>query len=79
MNPYKCHQIVEYIRMQSEFPFDGLDVEEDVDRVIGYYGFHPKLSDVTRRILIAELLPLGIGRELGEVSRLVEDIPMGCL
>jgi hypothetical protein len=72
MNKYVVHNMVEYIKTQAEFPFDALDVEESLEEVLGYFGFHPQLDVATREQLLADLLPLALGAELGEMQHLAE-------
>lgn len=65
-----AHAVVEYIR-QFEFCFDIADVEEDLDRVLHYYGIYLELSDVERRLVTEGLRRYAEGFEFAEVERLV--------
>lgn len=58
--------------MQDEFPFDVLDVEDSMDEVLAYYGFHPELDDQERQELKAGLTGLASAAELAEVARMVQ-------
>ena len=68
MNRYKLHRIIEYIRMQEEFPFDVLDVEEDIEAVIAYFGLHPELDDEERAEILRDLYPIANEAELAEME-----------
>lgn len=72
MNRYVVHNMVEYIKTQAEFPFDAMDVEESLEEVLGYFGFHPQLDEPAREQLREDLLPLALGTELGEMQHLAE-------
>jgi hypothetical protein len=72
MDNKKIHNAVEYIRIQPEFPFDGVDVEDSVEGVLAYFGMHPQLDDDERAELIKELLPLAWADEEAEIAYLVE-------
>jgi hypothetical protein len=72
MNRNAIHNMVEYIRTQPEFPFDGIDVEESLDDVLGYFGLHPQLEDDERQQLREDLLQFALRDELAEVSQLAE-------
>ena len=79
MDRYKIHKAVEYIRSRSEFPFDGIDVEESLDEVLAYFGLHPQLDEDERQQLRQDLLPLAWGDEEAEMSRLAELSVPSCL
>jgi hypothetical protein len=72
MDRYKIHKTVEYIRTQTEFPFDGIDVEESLEEVLAYFGFHAQFDDEEREELRKDLLQLAVQAELAEMSRIVE-------
>ena len=72
MDKYKIHKAVEYIRIQPEFPFDGVDVEDSVEAVLAYFGLHPQLEDDERAELMSELLPLAWAEEEAEMAYLAE-------
>ena len=69
MNRHKLHRIVEYIRKQSDFPFDTFDVGENVEVVTTYFGLHPELDDTERSELQRELGWLASEAQLAEVAR----------
>ena len=71
MNAYKLNWIMEYIKAQTEFPFDVMDVDESVDAVLAYYGIHPRLDDDERTELRRELGDLAWRSEVAEIVRLV--------
>ena len=66
------HKTVEYIKLQPEFPFDVIDVEESVNDVLAFFGLHPELSAEERTEVRRELVKKARSAELAEVSRLVE-------
>ena len=72
MNKYKIHCIVEYIRMQDEFPFDVFGVEETLDEVLAYFGFFAQLTEADREELRSELGKLAEETEWTEMAYLVE-------
>ncbi len=72
MKKRKIHNIVEYIRTQTEFPFDGIDIDESIEEVLAYFGLHPQLDDNERFQIQQELLPLALQAELAEVAYLAE-------
>ena len=72
MNNNAIHNMVEYIRTQPEFPFDGIDVEESLDDVLAYFGLHPQLEDDERQQLREDLLQFALQDELAEVSQLAK-------
>jgi hypothetical protein len=73
MDRYKIHKVVEYIRTQPEFPFDGVDVEESLDEVLAYFGLHPQFDDEERQVLREELRPLAWSAEEAEIALLAEE------
>jgi hypothetical protein len=72
MNQFELHRMVEFIRMQSEFPFDARDIEEALDDVIRFYGFLPPRDAVSRGQLVKDLLPVALSAELGEIAHQME-------
>ena len=72
MNKYQMHCIVEYIRMQDEFPFDVLGVEESLEEVLAYFGFFAQLTEAEREELKTELTKLAEESEWVEVAYLVQ-------
>lgn len=73
MDRYEIHKVVEYIRTQPEFPFDGVDVEESLDEVLAYFGLHPQFDDEERQVLREELRPLAWSAEEAEIALLAEE------
>ena len=71
MNKNKLNYVVEYIKTQPEFPFDVLDVEDGVETILAYFGFHPELDDDERGELKRELAEMAIGDELAEIAATV--------
>jgi len=71
MDRYRLNGIVEYIRMQDEFPFDVLDVEESMDEVLGYFGFYPRLDETERAELSSALGSMAAEAQWTEIARLV--------
>ena len=72
MDRYIVHNMVEYIKMQTEFPFDVIDVEESLDDVLGYFGLHPQLDEQERHEVRRDLLQLALSAELAEMQRIVD-------
>ncbi len=72
MNRYKLNYILEYIKQQSEFPFDVLDVNDGVEPILAYYGLHPELDDDEKDEIRAELVGIASECELAEIARLVD-------
>lgn len=66
------HNMVEYMTQQAEFPFDCMDVEESVDDVLSFFGFHLEMSPAEQQQVKGDLLNQALSVELREVSRLVE-------
>ncbi|MDF7822838.1 hypothetical protein P4B35_02335 [Pontiellaceae bacterium B12227] len=78
MNKTKVNRILEYIGIQSEFPFDVFDAEDE-ESVLGYYGIHPVLDDKERSEVRAGLLEMAGTAQTAEIARLmtVEPAPRG--
>ena len=72
MDKTSIHNMVEYINLQEEFPFYAAEVEEAINDVIAFFGFHPDTSPEERKQMKRDLMARALGVELGEVSRLVE-------
>jgi hypothetical protein len=72
MNQYAMHNMVEYIKTQAEFPFDALDVDESLEAILDYFGFHPQLDASDSEQLRQDLYPLALSTELGEMQHLAE-------
>ncbi len=73
MEKHQIHRMVEYIRIQPEFPFDGIDVHDSLEEVLSYFGLHPQLDDDARAELLKEMLPLAWAAEEAEMARLAEE------
>jgi len=71
MNRNRMNGMVEYIRMQDEFPFDVLDVEESLAEVLGYFGFFVKLTDEDTAEVSVALADIAGAAEWAEMTRLV--------
>ena len=71
MNKNRMNSMVEYIRMQDEFPFDVLDVEENLDAVLGYFGFFAKLAEEDAVEIRTALGDIAGAAEWAEMTRLV--------
>ena len=68
----QLHKVIEYIKCHSEgMVFDVLDVTENLDEVLNYYGFCLELAPEDREILSRELLPLAQEFQLREAKKLV--------
>ncbi len=78
MNKTKVNRILGYIGIQSEFPFDVFDVEDEKS-VLGYYGIHPVLDDEERGVIRAGLLEMAGTAQTAEIARImtVEPAPRG--
>ena len=72
MDKYVVHNMAEYIKTQPEFPFDAIDVEESLEEVLGYFGFHPQLECGERELLRKDLLQVALSAELAEMQRVVD-------
>jgi hypothetical protein len=66
-----AHAVVEYIRCQYYFPFDLVDLEDDLDGILHYYGIFLRLSSYERELVREGLRCLAEGFEFAEVERLV--------
>ena len=71
MNKNKLNYVVEYIKTQPEFPFDVLDVEDGVESILAYFGFHPELDDDERGELKREFAGMAVEDELAEIAATV--------
>lgn len=79
MNRNKLHRVVEWIRSQTDFPFDAADVEENVTAVVAHFGFTKDFTPEELDVLRNELVPLGLATEFGEVARLLDQSAEGLL
>ena len=70
MNKYQMNCIVEYIRMQDEFPFDVFGVEENLDEVLAYFGFFAQLTESDQAELSSELTRIAEASEWAEMAYL---------
>ncbi|RLI97247.1 MAG: hypothetical protein DRO96_01090 [Candidatus Aenigmatarchaeota archaeon] len=66
---FRVHCIVEYVKQQCGFPFDVLDVSEDLDAILFFFGFSVELDRYERWLLKQEFEKLAEEAELGEASR----------
>lgn len=71
MNRCRLHGMVEYIRMRDEFPFDVMDVEENLEAVLEYFGFYPTLDEAERLELSKALGDMAAEGQWAEVAWLV--------
>ena len=71
MNKYRMNSMVEYIRMQEDFPFDVLDVEENLEEVLAYFGFFAKLTEESAAEIRTALANIAGAAEWAEMTRLV--------
>jgi len=78
MNQTKVNQIISYIKVQDEFPFDVFDVE-DQESVLGYFGFHAELDDEERAEIQTGLIELAEAAQTAEIARIMmaEPAPTG--
>jgi len=72
LSPIEVHQIIEYIKLAG-VEFDAADVDEDVTSVLWQYGYCDSLGEEDLAALRQELLPLGLKREVAEISMLVHE------
>ena len=72
MNQYAMHNMVEYIKTQAEFPFDALDVEESLEEVLGFFGFHPQLDEGEIALVRKDLMQMALSAELAEMQHMVD-------
>ena len=82
MNRYSMNRMIEYIRAQDEFPFDVLDVEEELDAVLAYFGFFPALNEAEREEVTKALSEFGGAAEWSEIARWVNQSafsPLACI
>ena len=70
----KTNQIISYIKMQDEFPFDVFDVD-DQKSVLGYFGFHAELDDEERLEIQSELLKMAEAAQTAEMARMMTAEP----
>ena len=71
MNRRKLHNTVEYIKSRDEFPFDAEDVNQDVARVLTFFGIDEEFVPEEFRVLRKELMNLALEAEWAEIERLV--------
>lgn len=75
MNKTKVNQILNYIKIQNEFPFDVFDVD-DQESVLGYFGFHPMLDDEERDAIQNGLLEMAEAAQTAEMARMMTAEPV---
>ncbi|MBT4820310.1 MAG: hypothetical protein HOJ57_28595 [Lentisphaerae bacterium] len=71
MNRLRIHGIVEYIKRADEFPFDTDEVEEDLGKVLEFFGIADRLYVDEEDVLRIELRELALAEEYAEVERIV--------
>lgn len=72
LNNNQINKIVEYIRHHSDgMIFDVIEIEENLDDVLSYYGFCFVLEKEDREIIVRELLPLAHDFQTREVEKMV--------
>lgn len=69
MNKQELHHLIEYVRHQSEFPFDVSEVEEQLEVVLSHFGIDSELDTSERMEVIRCLRPRGLAFEVAEASR----------
>jgi len=72
MSSYKIHRIVEYIKLQPDFPFCEEDVVENIDIVLHYFGIYKVLDEQEESLLISELQKLAIEDEFREIEQMAQ-------
>ena len=60
------HQIVEYVRMDSDFPFD---IHDDIDEILRYYRIPVGFDPDEMRLLEMEILKLVEQAQNHEMAR----------
>ena len=72
LNPYQINKLVEYIKNNSEgMVFDVIELTENLDDVLNYYGFFLDIDDEDKEIIAKELLPLAHNFQTREVEKMV--------
>lgn len=72
MDRNEMHRMVEYIRIQPEFPFDMVNVEQDIELVLAFYGFCRDLDNEEKQEVTRCLLPMAASGELAEIGHVIE-------
>ncbi len=70
MQSLRVHKIVEYIKQREEFPFDGDDVLEELDKVLCFFNILDQLSQEEENLLRDDLFKLAVEEEVREVGYL---------
>ena len=70
MNRYELHRIVEQIHTQQEYAFDVIDVIEDIEAIVSYFGLHPEIDAQERMALLHDLYPIASEAEIAEIAQL---------
>ena len=65
------HRVIEYIKAQTEFPFDTIDVEAALEEVLKHYGFIDEFTAAEQDEIKQCLLPLGQESQMREVMRIL--------
>lgn len=71
MDRLKVNKVIMYIKAQSEFPFDLLDVQDEFSRVLSYYSLHGALNWNEQDVLQEELMLLADASQTTEMTRMV--------
>lgn len=72
MKSQKVHRIVEYIRLQAEFPFDSDEVIEELDKILHFFDIHEELTGEEKELLEKDLSKLAIEEEFREMENIAE-------
>ena len=72
MNNLKLNKIIEYIQQQGEFPFDVFDVDEDLQKVLCFFGVYDEFSSDEINILKQNLQKLALNEEFKEAIHITE-------
>lgn len=71
MNPFKVHQMVEYIRVAG-FEADIQDLEEQtLQEILAEYGFCKRLTSEEQVLMMEALMNMAKANQIREVARLV--------
>lgn len=68
----RIHQLIEFIKQDSEFPFDTHDELEDV---LLYYDTRYEFDREAQGIIRQEVTKIAENRQTAEISRIVEEDP----
>ncbi len=73
MKSQKVHKIVEYIRLQAEFPFDSDEVMEELDKVLKFFKVYEELTEEEKKLLEKDLSRLAVEEEFREAEHIAEE------